>query len=85
MQLYPEEDLSNAKATLSDLSEIIEQARIRCGIPGMGVTVLYKGEIVFSEGFGKRNLHDPFTPEVWDSNNITFPPKIKRWKPLHEK
>ncbi|KAF9362626.1 hypothetical protein BGX34_005791 [Mortierella sp. NVP85] len=64
MQLYPEEDSSNVKASLSDLSEIIEQARIRCGIPGMGVTVLYKGEVVFSEGFGKRNLHDPFTPET---------------------
>lgn len=30
----------------------------------MSVAIMYKGEIVFAQGFGKRNLKDPFTKEV---------------------
>ncbi|KAF9940965.1 hypothetical protein BGZ67_006203 [Mortierella alpina] len=39
----------------------IEKARLECGIPGMSIAVLHKGELVFAEGFGKRNEQgDPF-------------------------
>ncbi|KAG0204365.1 hypothetical protein BGX28_003685, partial [Mortierella sp. GBA30] len=44
--------------------EVFEKARIQSGIPGMSVGVLHKGSLVFAEGFGKRNEHDPFTAET---------------------
>ncbi|KAF9960817.1 hypothetical protein BGZ72_005823 [Mortierella alpina] len=44
-----------AKASLADLHATIEKTRLQLGIPGMSVAVLYKGEIIFAEGFGKRN------------------------------
>lgn len=53
-----------AKIDLSGLSAILEAARVKNGVPGMSVAVMYKGEIVFAEGFGKRNEHQPFTKEV---------------------
>ncbi|KAF9135330.1 hypothetical protein BGW39_003437 [Mortierella sp. 14UC] len=33
----------------------------RCGVLGMAVAVLHKNELVFAEGFGKRNKDDPYT------------------------
>ncbi|KAG0305151.1 hypothetical protein BGZ98_004535 [Dissophora globulifera] len=51
-------------ARVSKMREVIENARIQCGIPGMSIAVLHKGELVMSEGFGKRNDKDPFTPET---------------------
>ncbi|KAF9572600.1 hypothetical protein EC968_009672 [Mortierella alpina] len=49
--------------TLADLHSIIEKCRIECGIPGMSVAVLHKGELIFAQGFGKRNEQgDPFEP-----------------------
>jgi hypothetical protein len=30
----------------------------------MSVAVMYKGELIYAEGFGKRNEHQPFTKEV---------------------
>ncbi|KAK3819335.1 MAG: beta-lactamase/transpeptidase-like protein [Linnemannia elongata] len=53
-----------AKIDLSGLSAILEAARVKNGVPGMSVAVMYKGEIVFAEGFGKRNEHQPFTKET---------------------
>ncbi|KAF9187402.1 hypothetical protein BGZ51_001308 [Haplosporangium sp. Z 767] len=52
------------KKPLSDLPELIDRARIRCGIPGMSIAILYKGKIIFAEGFGKRNEQDPFTAQT---------------------
>ncbi|KAF9913373.1 hypothetical protein EC991_000135 [Linnemannia zychae] len=49
---------------LAGLKTVLEAARIRNGVPGMSVAILYKGEIVFAEGFGKRNEHQPFTKET---------------------
>ncbi|KAF9101305.1 hypothetical protein BGX27_011538 [Mortierella sp. AM989] len=49
---------------LADLSQVLEEARVRSGIPGMSVAVLHKGKLIFAEGFGKRNKYDPFTPET---------------------
>ncbi|KAF9960822.1 hypothetical protein BGZ72_005828 [Mortierella alpina] len=48
---------------LADLHNVIEKCRVECGIPGMSVAVLHKGELIFAEGFGKRNEQgDPFEP-----------------------
>lgn len=50
---------------LADLHDAIEKCRAECGIPGMSVAVLHKGELIFAEGFGKRNEQgDPFEPTV---------------------
>jgi len=57
-----------SKNPLSDLSTVLEEARIKNGIPGMSVGILHKGQIIFAEGFGKRNEHQPFTPEVIHSS-----------------
>lgn len=46
------------------LPAVLEKARIDGGIPGMSVAIMYKGELVFAQGFGKRNRTDPFTQEV---------------------
>jgi len=50
--------------SLVDLTEVLEDARVRCGIPGMSIAIQYKGELVYVAGFGKRNESDPFTPKV---------------------
>lgn len=49
---------------LDNLPAILEKARADGGIPGMSVAILHKGELVFAQGFGKRNRSDPFTAEV---------------------
>ncbi|KAG0005462.1 hypothetical protein BGZ80_005756 [Entomortierella chlamydospora] len=46
------------------LREALERGRIQCGIPGMSVAVLHKGELIFADGFGKRNEQEPFTAET---------------------
>lgn len=55
---------STPKIDFSGLSAILEAARIKNGVPGMSVAVMYKGDVIFAEGFGKRNEHQPFTKEV---------------------
>ncbi|KAG9071481.1 hypothetical protein KI688_005693 [Linnemannia hyalina] len=54
----------SAKIDLSGLNSILDAARIKNGVPGMSVAVMYKGEVIFAEGFGKRNEHQPFTKET---------------------
>ncbi|KAK3829856.1 MAG: beta-lactamase/transpeptidase-like protein [Linnemannia elongata] len=49
---------------LDNLPAILEKARADGGIPGMSVAILHKGELVFAQGFGKRNRSDPFTAET---------------------
>lgn len=53
-----------AKVPLADLSRVLEKVRNSTGLPGMSFAVLYKGKLIFAEGFGKRNDRDPFTVEV---------------------
>lgn len=55
---------SNYKEFLDTLPIALEKARADGGIPGMSVAILYKGELVFAQGFGKRNRKEPFTEEV---------------------
>ncbi|KAF9968884.1 hypothetical protein BGZ73_009116, partial [Actinomortierella ambigua] len=45
-------------------TETIEKARINIGVQGMSVAVVYKGETIYTQGFGKRNEKDPFTVET---------------------
>ncbi|GJJ70299.1 hypothetical protein EMPS_02648 [Entomortierella parvispora] len=55
----------NRSTFWSDLPALIDKARIQCGVPGMSIAVLHKNELIFAEGFGKRNeKNDPFTPET---------------------
>lgn len=56
---------------LKGLAQSIDQSRKACGIPGMAVAILFKGELIFAEGFGIRNeQQEPFTPEV-SSRRVT--------------
>ncbi|KAF9585479.1 hypothetical protein BGW38_002195 [Lunasporangiospora selenospora] len=57
--------IRNELHTLGNLTEILKKALTRVGVPGMSVAIYHKGEIVYAEGFGKRNAKgDPFTPET---------------------
>src|SRR5687767_12840091 len=58
------DDNKSAKDFLTNLPEVLEKARIEGGIKGMSVAIMHKGELVFAEGFGKRNQTEPFTKEV---------------------
>ncbi|KAF9910099.1 hypothetical protein EC991_007231 [Linnemannia zychae] len=55
---------NNYKKFLDTLPIVLEKARADGGIPGMSIAVRYKGELVFAQGFGKRNRKDPFTKET---------------------
>ncbi|KAG0058615.1 hypothetical protein BGZ89_001143 [Linnemannia elongata] len=52
------------KAFLASLPNVLEKARADGGVKGMSVAVIHKGELVFAQGFGKRNRNDPFTKET---------------------
>ena len=54
----------STNAILVKLRVDLEMARNQTGIPGMNVAIIYKGKLIFAEGFGKRNMKDPFTPDV---------------------
>ncbi|KAG0086755.1 hypothetical protein BGZ92_007896 [Podila epicladia] len=60
----PDSAPRNTDAILAKLKVDIELARNQTGIPGMSVAIMHKGKLIFAEGFGKRNKHDPFTPET---------------------
>ncbi|KAF9904293.1 hypothetical protein EC991_002844, partial [Linnemannia zychae] len=52
------------KKPLHDLRAVLDNYRVVGGIKGMAVSVLYKGELIFAEGFGHRNDSDPFTKDT---------------------
>ncbi|KAG0237408.1 hypothetical protein BGW42_000984 [Actinomortierella wolfii] len=52
-------------------TEDIDKARKNLGIQGTSVAVIYRGEIVYAKGFGKRNDIDTFTPEVYQKSGFT--------------
>ncbi|KAF9567046.1 hypothetical protein EC968_003515 [Mortierella alpina] len=58
------ESSASTKEFFETLPAILERARNECGIPGMSVAIMYKGELAFAQGFGKRNRVDPFTKET---------------------
>ncbi|KAF9192599.1 hypothetical protein BGZ51_005188 [Haplosporangium sp. Z 767] len=50
---------------LDNLHDLVDKARIQCGIAGMSVGIFHKGELIFANGFGKRNNKDePFTAKT---------------------
>ncbi|KAF9934582.1 hypothetical protein FBU30_001346 [Linnemannia zychae] len=49
---------------LGNLYEVLERTRVECGIKGMSLAVMYRGEVIFADGFGQRNDQDPFTAET---------------------
>jgi CubicO group peptidase (beta-lactamase class C family) len=57
-------DNQSAKVFLTSLPKALEKVRADGGIKGMSVAIVHKGELVFAQGFGKRNRNDPFTKEV---------------------
>ncbi|KAG0249021.1 hypothetical protein BG011_009668 [Mortierella polycephala] len=67
MQLPGYSEPATNSFPLADLKEVLEKARVYCGIPGMSVAVLHKGKLIFAEGFGKRNEQEPFTVETLTS------------------
>ncbi|KAG0014382.1 hypothetical protein BGZ82_001782 [Podila clonocystis] len=58
------ESSTSDKDFFEKLPDILERARIEGGIPGMSVAIMYKGELVFAQGFGNRNRVDPFTEKT---------------------
>ncbi|KAF9090979.1 hypothetical protein BGX29_011200 [Mortierella sp. GBA35] len=52
------------KEFLANLPEALEKARVEGGIKGMSVAIIHKGELIFAQGFGKRNQTEPFTKET---------------------
>ncbi|KAK3808875.1 MAG: beta-lactamase/transpeptidase-like protein [Linnemannia gamsii] len=52
------------KKPLHDLSAVLDKYRVEGGIKGMSVSILYKGDLIFAEGFGYRNDTDPFTKDT---------------------
>ncbi|KAG0358789.1 hypothetical protein BGX24_005914, partial [Mortierella sp. AD032] len=56
--------VESASLNKPELRATIERAMSRCGVPGMAIAVLHKNELVFAEGFGKRNKDDPYTVET---------------------
>ncbi|KAG0318382.1 hypothetical protein BGZ97_003882 [Linnemannia gamsii] len=57
-------DNQSAKVFLTSLPKALEKVRADGGIKGMSVAIVHKGELVFAQGFGKRNRNDPFTKET---------------------
>jgi CubicO group peptidase (beta-lactamase class C family) len=53
-------------AQLAALEKDIEAARVRVGVPGMAVAVVKGGKVVFSKGFGLRDVagKKPVTPDT---------------------
>ncbi|KAG0325766.1 hypothetical protein BG000_001687 [Podila horticola] len=56
--------MTNTTGTFQEWTDDIEKARANLGIQGMSVAVVHKSRIIYSQGFGKRNDTDPFTPET---------------------
>ena len=69
---YDNRRSSNSKM-YEDWNDAIELARNKSGVPGLSVAVLHRGEVVYAEGFGKRNdKGDPVTAEVKTPAQLFF-------------
>ncbi|KAF9410669.1 hypothetical protein BGZ94_001568 [Podila epigama] len=60
-QLAPRD---STDAIFAKLKKDLDLARNRTSTYGMSVAIMFKGKLVFAEGFGKRNAKDPFKPET---------------------
>lgn len=61
--------------TFQEWTDDIERARSQLGIQGLSVAVIHQGQVIYAQGFGKRNDADPFTPEASERRLMT-----SRWK-----
>ncbi|QPM90307.1 serine hydrolase domain-containing protein [Pseudooceanicola algae] len=54
------------ETALAGLPRLVESTMVRSGVPGMAVAVVREGEVVFRQGFGRRDIRlpDPVTPET---------------------
>ncbi|KAF9154483.1 hypothetical protein DFQ26_000219 [Actinomortierella ambigua] len=55
---------NHTKDDFRQWTDTIEKARTSVGVQGMSVAVVYKGETIYTQAFGKRNDKDPFTVET---------------------
>ncbi|KAG0279606.1 hypothetical protein BGZ95_000739 [Linnemannia exigua] len=60
----PSVENDQKKKPLHGLSAVLDKYRVEGGIKGMSVSILYKGDLIFAEGFGHRNDTDPFTKDT---------------------
>ncbi|KAF8975666.1 hypothetical protein BGZ46_008935 [Entomortierella lignicola] len=51
-------------APLDNIRQFLKQGMNHTGTVGMSIAIIYKGKLIFSEGYGRRNEHDPYTPET---------------------
>lgn len=60
----PTESAAQWKQQLEDFSEFVNAMLATWNVPGMAVAVVKEGEVIFAEGFGKRDLDQdlPATP-----------------------
>ncbi|KAG0292442.1 hypothetical protein BGZ96_004122 [Linnemannia gamsii] len=78
-------DFQAKSKPLQDLGTMLEKYRVEGGIPGMAVSVLYKGELIFAEGFG--NPIGELVAEGkmdWDTTPVnTYLPEFELKDPVH--
>jgi len=55
-----------ARKALEGFDGFVEQARKDWKVPGFAIAVVYKGDVVFAQGFGQRDVGDdlPVTPQT---------------------
>lgn len=61
-----ESGVTGARQALADFPAFAEQARKDWLVPGLALAIVYEGEVVFAEGFGRRNIEQdlPVTPQT---------------------
>ncbi|KAG9063682.1 hypothetical protein KI688_003793 [Linnemannia hyalina] len=60
----------NHRLFFENLPTVLEKARVEGGIPGMSVAIMHKGRLVFAQGFGRRNIKDPFTTKAFTATAV---------------
>ncbi|KAF9209252.1 hypothetical protein BGZ49_005529 [Haplosporangium sp. Z 27] len=55
---------ARSTAPVDNIRQFLKQGMNQTGTVGMSIAIIYKGKLIFSEGYGRRNEHDPFTPET---------------------
>jgi hypothetical protein len=62
-----------SKETLEEFSNYAEEVRKDWHVPGMAIALVQDGEIIYAQGFGKRNIKDdPVTEStIFDIASIT--------------
>jgi CubicO group peptidase (beta-lactamase class C family) len=74
---FDPEDVPTPRDRLADFSRYLDQLRTDLGIPGMGAAMVYRGRLVYSQGFGYADVErkiesTPHTPFHIASVTKTF-------------